>query len=350
MAAATQPFRISLSASRNFPRWLAESGGSIAFTTYQTGKLFLVGIGPDGRLAVTARSFPRAMGLAVSADASRIAVATEHHVRCFERTDTSDHHDALYAPRVSWITGDIDVHDMGWGTDDRPVFVNTLFGCIATVSDRHNFRPLWKPPFLSRLAAEDRCHLNGMAMEDGRPRYASAVSRSDIADGWRDRRADGGVLIDVSTNQILTHGLSMPHSPRLYRDRLWLLDAGTGRFGHVDRATGTFEEVAFCPGFARGLGFLGKYAIIGLSLPRDTRSFQGLELDEGLRRRDVDPRCGLAVIDLDTGDMTEWLRIEGEVRELFDVATLPGVRCPSAVAADEVGPGFAIDPIAHMAV
>ncbi len=342
--------KFALSSSRRFPDWLAATGGSLAFTTYQAGKLFLIGLCDDGRLSVFERTFPRSMGLAVSRDGRSIALATEFQIHRFDNvvpsgeTDANGF-DAVYAPHAAWVTGDLDAHDVGFGADGRPVFVNTLFGCIATVSDGHSFRPLWKPPFLSRLAAEDRCHLNGMAMEEGKPRFVTAVSRSDVADGWRDRRADGGVVIDVASGEIVAEGLSMPHSPRLHDGRLWLLNSGAGTFGYVDLASGRFEPVAFCPGYARGLAFAGGHAVIGLSLARENRTFSGLSLDRALADRDVDPRCGLAIVDLRSGDMTGWVRLEGVVRELYDVAVLPGLRRPSAIGfkTDEVKRVISID-------
>jgi uncharacterized protein (TIGR03032 family) len=175
-------------------------------------------------------------------------------------------------------------------------------------------------------------------MEEGKPRYATAVSRSDVADGWRDKRVDGGMVIDVESNEIVAEGLSMPHSPRLHQGKLWLLNSGTGEFGHVDVASGKFESLALCPGYARGLAFAGNHALIGLSLARENRTFSGLALEGALAARDVEPRCGLAVVDLSSGDMTGWVRIEGVVRELYDAAFLPGVRRPSAIGfkTDEV--------------
>jgi uncharacterized protein (TIGR03032 family) len=332
-----------LTSSRHFPEWLASTGDGLAFTTYQAGKLFLIGLQPDGRLSIFERSFPRCMGLGVSRDGRSLVLATEFQIQRFDDIlapgqTAEGGGDALYAPHAAWVTGDLDVHDIGFGEDGRPVFVNTLFSCIAEVSDDHSFKPLWKPGFISRLAAEDRCHLNGMAMADGRPIYATAVSRSDAADGWRDRRAGGGIVIDVASGEIVADGLAMPHSPRLHAGRLWLLNSGTGEFGHVDPAAGRFEPVAFCPGYARGLAFAGNHAVIGLSLARENRTFSGLPLEEALGRRGTDARCGLAVIDLASGDMTGWVRIEGVVRELYDVAALPCVRRPSAVGfkTDEV--------------
>ena len=346
----TDDEKFVLTSSAHFAEWLGSTGGSLAFTTYQAGKLFLLGSAPGGRLSVFERTFPRSMGLAVSADASTIALATQHQIHRFDNVipkgqGTAEGYDAVYAPHAGWVTGDLDAHDVAFGVDGGPVFVNTLFSCIATVSDGHSFKPLWKPPFISRLAPEDRCHLNGLAMEGGGPRYVTAVSRSDVADGWRDRRADGGVVIEVGSGEIVAAGLSMPHSPRLHGGQLWLLNSGTGEFGRVDCDTGTFESVAFCPGYARGLAFVGGHAVIGLSLPRENRAFSGLPLDDGLRARDAEARCGLAVIDLASGDMAAWVRIEGVVRELYDVALLPGVRRPSLIGfkGDEIRFVISID-------
>ena len=336
----------ALSSSRHFPEWLAGTGGSLAFTTYQTGKLFLLGVRPDGRLSVFERTFPRAMGLGVSADGRSLALATRNTIQRFDTVlppgqGSAEGYDAVYAPHASWVTGDLDVHDLSFGEDGRPVFVNTLFACIASVSDGASFRLLWKPEFVSRLAAEDRCHLNGMAMAGGKPRYATAVSRSDVADGWRDKRSNGGIVIDCETGAIVAEGLSMPHSPRLHEGRLWLLNSGAGEFGHVELDTGRFEPVAFCPGYARGLAFAGGRAVIGLSLARENRTFSGLALDEAMAARDVAPRCGLAIVDLASGDMKDWVRIEGVTRELYDVAALPGVRRPSAI-------GFKTEEVNHV--
>ena len=342
--------KFALTSSRHFPEWLATTGVSLAFTTYQAGKLFLLGVRPDGRLSVFERTFARSMGLGVSADGSSLVLATQFQIHRFDNIlpagqFSPDGFDAIYAPHAGWVTGDVDAHDVGFASDGRPLFVNTKFSCLAAVSDSHSFRPIWTPPFVSRLAPEDRCHLNGLALEEGRPRYVTAVSRSDASDGWRDRRADGGVVIDVERNEIVAEGLSMPHSPRLYDGRLWLLNSGAGEFGFIDPQSGRFEALAFCPGYARGLAFVGRHAVIGLSMPRENRTFSGLPLDAALQARSTDPRSGLAIIDLDNGDMTGWVRIEGIVRELYDVAVLPGVRRPSLIGfrTDEVRYVLSID-------
>jgi uncharacterized protein (TIGR03032 family) len=338
--AGSEAEKLRLTPSRQFPNWLAEQGVSLAFTTYQAGKLFLIGLNADGRLSIFERTFNRCMGLWT--DSQTIWMSSLYQIWRMENVlpagETYRGHDRLFVPQVGYTTGDIDVHDMAVDRDGRLVFAATLFGCLATLSESHSFKPLWKPPFLSKLAAEDRCHLNGLAMRDGRPRYVTAVSRSDVADGWRDRRTDGGVVVDVDSGEIVADGLSMPHSPRWHDDRLWLSNAGTGEFGYIDPKSGRFEPVTFCPGFLRGATIVGDFAVVGLSLPRENQAFTGLALDEKLKGADAEARCALYVIDLKSGDVVHWLRIEGVVQELYDVAALPGVRRPMAI-------GFMTDEI-----
>jgi uncharacterized protein (TIGR03032 family) len=341
---------LEIMGSRQFNSWLAEQKISLAFTTYQTGKLFLIGLQPDGRLSVFERTFNRCMGL--HASDQTLYMTSLYQLWRFENSleagQAHEGYDRLYVPQMAWTTGDLDIHDVAPGADGRPVFVNTLFGCLATVSETHSFVPLWKPPFLSKLAAEDRCHLNGLAMEGGKPRYVTSVSQTDVNDGWREHRRDGGTVTDVGANAVVMTGLSMPHSPRLYRGKLWLLDSGTGNFGYVDLKAGKFEPVVFCPGYMRGLSFVGEYAVVGLSLNRENKTFEGLALDDNLRKRKAQPRAGLQVVDLRTGDVVHWLRIEGIVRELYDVVVLPGVRRPMALGfkTDEIRRVISIGPAA----
>ena len=337
---ATDEAKLELTGSRQFPSWLAEQKLSIAFSTYQAGKLFLIGLQPDGRLSIFERTFNRAMGLCT--DGNTLYLSTLYQMWRFVNTlpegQAAEGYDRVFVPRVAWTTGDLDIHDVAVDSDGRLTFVNTLFGCLATVDETDSFVPLWKPPFITKYAAEDRCHLNGLAMKDGRPAYATAVSRSDVGDGWRDRRVDGGIVIDIAANTIITEGLSMPHSPRWHDGRLWLLDSGNGYLGYVDPKTGTFERVAFCSGYGRGLSIHGRFAVIGLSKPRDNKTFQGLPLDEELKKNDGEARCGLWIIDLESGDAVHWLRIEGVIDELYDVAVLPDVVRPMAL-------GFKTDEI-----
>jgi uncharacterized protein (TIGR03032 family) len=323
-----------ITTSRQFPSWLAETGSSLALTTYQSGKVMLIGSNAQtGRLSVFERTLERPMGLAY--DKSRLAIATQIQITTFvdpsQGTRTADGYDAVFVPQSASFTADLDVHDIAFDVQGEMIFANTLFSCLAATSATHSFRPLWRPPFISRLAAEDRCHLNGLAMRDGKPAYVTCVAESDIADGWRDHRADGGIVIDVAANRIVCRGLSMPHSPRLQGDVLWMLNSGAGEIGTVDLQKGRFAPVAFCPGYLRGLAFIGPYAIVGLSEPRENHTFAGLPLQERLDAKKAEPRCGVYVIDTRTGDIVHWLRIQGVVNELYDVIVLPKLARPSMI-------------------
>ncbi|MEP4377726.1 MAG: TIGR03032 family protein [Alphaproteobacteria bacterium] len=332
----------SVSSSRQFPDWLIEHELSLAFTTYQAGRLFLIGTNSERKLSIFERFFNRSMGLYATDDGLWLSSLYQlwRFTNALQSGQGHEGYDRLYVPRQSFTTGDLDIHDVAVDGEGRVVFVNTLFSCLATTSADHSFTPLWSPPFISKLAAEDRCHMNGLAMQDGKPRYVTAVSQSGVADGWRDRRTDGGCVIGVPDGEIIVDGLSMPHSPRVHDGKLWVLNSGTGWFGYVDTAAGKFEPVTFCPGYARGLAFHKGFAIVGLSKPRDG-SFSGLELEDNLAARDAEARSGLIVIDLKSGDIVHWLRLEGLIEELYDVAILPGVRRPMAL-------GFKTDEIRRL--
>jgi uncharacterized protein (TIGR03032 family) len=325
--------KIDKSCSRGLAGWLASSGVSLAISSYQSGRLYLVGSDRQGRVAFFERIFERAMG--VVGNAQRLYLGGLYQLWRFEnvlRPNEVIHQqfDKCFVPRNAQTIGDLDIHELGIRANGKVVFVNTKYSCLAELSQTHSFKAIWKPPFISKLAPEDRCHLNGLAMVDGEPRYVTAVCRSDSVDGWRDRRQDGGVVIDVTTDEIVCEGLSMPHSPRWANGKLWVLDAGTGRLGHVDFATKRFVPVAFFPGFLRGLSILGNVAAVGLSKPRNQR-FEGLQLDAELRKRDAEPWCGVQIVSLATGDVLHWIRFEGDMSEIFDLCFLPGVRNPMMV-------------------
>lgn len=336
---AAEPAAFTVTTSRQFASWLLGTETSLAVTTYQSGKIILIGSNKaTGRLSVFERTLERPMGLAF--EGGRLAVATMVQITVFvdashsgdgRRAVTKEGYDAVFVPQVASYTADLDAHDLAFAASGELVFANTLFSCLATTSQTHSFRPLWRPPFVSRLAAEDRCHLNGLAMKGSAPAYVTVVSETNVADGWRDNRAGGGAVIDVASGEIVCRGLSMPHSPRLHEGRLWVLNSGAGEIGTVDVAKGRFEPVAFCPGYLRGLTFIGPYALVGLSEPRQNRTFAGLPLQDRLATENVGPRCGIYVIDTRTGDVAHWLRIEGVVNELYDVVALPGIVRPSMI-------------------
>ncbi|WP_171180652.1 TIGR03032 family protein [Ruegeria sp. HKCCD8929] len=325
--------QVVYSVSPTLMAFLATHDLSICLSSYQSGRFYMLGRNPEGGIMINEQVFEKAMGIDVK-DGS-ITLATLFQIHRFENVLRPDQRierlfDACYVPRKSYTTGVLDAHDVAVTDDDRIVFVNTRFNCLATISDKHSFEPVWTPSFISKIADEDRCHLNGLALEGGQPAYVTAVSKSDTIDGWRDRRRGGGLVIDVRTDQIVCEGLSMPHSPRVHRGELYVLESGSGRLGRIVRdagtGVGTFEEIAFCPGFARGLAFHEGFALVGLSKPRYER-FEGLPLDAKLTETDSEAWCGLQIINLQKKEVVAWFRIDGTVQELYDIAVLPKVAC-----------------------
>jgi uncharacterized protein (TIGR03032 family) len=298
-------------------------------TTYQAGKVAMIGW--DGRqVTLLMRQFDKPLGVAV--DGPRIALATRHDLWVFANApllahdfqeDQPGRYDALYLPRVTYHSGDLHTHDIAFAGQDLLV-ANTRFSCLSRVSQEVNFVPVWKPAFVSDLVPEDRCHLNGLAMQDGRPRYVTALGTTDSAGGWRENKAAGGVLIDVQTNQIVADGLSMPHSPRLVEGRIWVLNSGTGELLVLDPADGRREVVCRLAGYLRGLCFSGPYALVGLSKIREKHIFGGLPVQE----RCGELVCGVSVIDLRSGTEVGMFRFTAGCEELYDVQFLPGVRRP----------------------
>jgi uncharacterized protein (TIGR03032 family) len=332
--------RRSVSASPGFTEWLARARISLALTSSRVGKLLLLGVDALGRLSVFDRVFDRCTGLcpgvdetSKSADSRTLWMATPYQIWCLEDVfDTGEEHegyDRLYVPRLGHTTGDLDVHDIAVESRGRLLFVNTLCSCIATVSRRKNFTPLWHPPAISKIVAEDRCHLTGLALENGTAAYVTACSTTDVGDGWREHRRDGGLIIDVRTNETVAAGLSMPHSPRVHGETLYVHDSGRGQFGRVDQSSGRFEPIRFCPGYLRGLAFHESYALVGLSRPRE-RSFIGLMLDDELARYGQSPHCGIHVIDLRSGEVVHWLHFDESIGEVYDLVVLANVRKPMA--------------------
>lgn len=331
-----------LRTSAGFTDWLAAADCSVALTTYQAGRLIMVGRRADGALRAHERLIEQCQGLWT--DGQTLWASGRHALWRFRNdlpegrlTDTGA--DRRFMPREGRVIGAVDVHDIGMGDVGQfggaggtgPIFVCTAFNCLATVSEDASFRALWRPPFVSALVGEDRCHLNGLAMDGPRAAFVTAVARSDVAGGWRDHRRDGGMVLDVATGEAVATGLSMPHSPRLHDGRLWVLDSGRGALCMIDPANGERTQAAFCPGYARGLAFVGRFAVIGLSRPRRGGAFDGLELDARLAEAGMQAQCGLMVVDTGSGETVATLGFEHTIDELYDVAAMPAVREPEAV-------------------
>jgi uncharacterized protein (TIGR03032 family) len=318
----------------NFPQILSQLGISLAVTTYQAGKVIL--LRADGEnLNTHFRVFKKPMGMAtignqLSLGSGPQIITFRNMPNVAQKLEPANKHDVCYLPYGTHITGDIDIHEMAYGNDGL-WFVNTRFSCLCTLDRQHSFVPRWRPAYVSALAPEDRCHLNGLAMANGQPKYVTALGETDMAGGWRQNKVNGGVLIDVDSKEVLLRGLSMPHSPRLYGDRLWVLESGYGSISQVDLNTGTTNMIAQMPGFTRGLDFYGNLAFIGLSQVRETAVFSGVPITEKASERN----SGVWVVNLDTGQIIAFLKFEDMIQEVFAVQVLPQTKFPEIIDHNE---------------
>jgi uncharacterized protein (TIGR03032 family) len=312
----------------NLPALFDQLGISLIVSTYQAGKAIVVR-NDNGTLNTHFRTFAKPMGIA--ADNNRLTIGGANTVWEYrnmpavaQKLEPAGKHDACYLPRRIHVTGDIDIHELAWDGNNDLWAVNTRFCCLCTFDADHSFSPRWRPPFVSALAPEDRCHLNGIAMVDGRAKYVTALGGTDTPGGWRANKAKGGILMDVENNEILLRGLSMPHSPRWYQGKLWVLESGEGSLAMVDLDRRTWQPIAQVPGFTRGIDFVGPLAFIGLSQVRESAVFSGIPLVQRLRER----TCGVWVVNIETGQTVAFLRFEAGVQEIFAVQVLRGIRFP----------------------
>src|SRR6478752_6015821 len=337
-AGAEGPAPLRAVHTTGFPALLRQIGASLLVTTYQAGKLVMVRDEGD-HLNTHFRSFPSPMGLALADGGAKLAIGTTLQVWEFRdnrdvarRLEPAGRHDACFLPRRSHVTGNVLIHEMAYGAGGELWFANTRFSCLATLDAEASFTPRWRPSFVTELEPSDRCHLNGLGMVDGKPKYVTALGETDTMGGWRENKARGGVVIDVDSGAVMARGLSMPHSPRWYAGRLWVCESGAGTFGFIDSNTGKYEPVAEVPGFTRGLDFAGNLAFVGLSQVRESAVFSGISITERLAAHER--TCGVCVIDLRTGQVIALLRFETAVQEVFAVTVLPGRRYPELINDD----------------
>jgi uncharacterized protein (TIGR03032 family) len=345
----------------NFPAILDQLHSSLFVTTYQAGKLVILR-SEAGLINTHFRAFNKPMGMAIAP--GRLAIGTAVDFWEFRnvpavaaKLDPPGKHDACYLPRSAHVTGDIQIHEMAYCSRVSPKlgnqvseklgydelrFVNTRFSCLATHDPDHSFAPVWRPKFISQLTPDDRCHLNGLCVVEGRPKWVTALGETDTGGGWRENKKSGGILIDIDSNEIVARDLSMPHSPRWHAGRLWLLESGTGSLGTVDVNTGKYESIVRLDGFTRGLEMVGNLAFIGLSQVRETAIFSGIQITE--RLQETERTCGVWVVDIQRGQVVAFLKFEEAVQEIFAVALLPGIRFPDLINdnAELVGSSFVL--------
>lgn len=341
---------LSFEMDRNFLSWIAKNKVSFLITSYKTNNVYSIGAvrepkSNELKLSIYMTAFSRPMGLHIHNN-NDIYISTMHSLWKYVNIGETDDNetgieglnfDKTFMPRVSHITNDVDGHDITVDENGEVYFISATYCTICKPSETHSFEVFWKPPWISKVAREDRCHLNGLCNKDGKIKYASSVSQTNIRSGWREKNRKGlGVVIDVETNEIVCDGLTMPHSPRWHDGKLWVLNAGCGEFGYIDFENKKFIPKVFIAGFLRGLDFVGnKYAVIGSSLDRHEKCFMNLPLGEELKKlgggkeeNAIDPICGLHIVDLKTFDVIHELKFTGQIVEIYDVGVLKNTRRP----------------------
>lgn len=327
---ALPPFSCKYSAQ--LPELLNQLGCTVALSTYQAGKLVLISAKDEHTLVQLPRHFEKVMGIAEDKEKDKLALACKDALIVFANSASlakaypkaPNKYDSLYMPRMTYHTGALDIHDVSFGKDGRIFAVNTLFSCLVELDDDYSFRPYWVPSFIDRLVSEDRCHLNGMAMEDGLPRYATAFNTGNSPQSWRDNITKTGVVFDLKTGNVLAEGLAMPHSPRILNGELYVLLSATGELARIDRVTGAVDIVCSIGGFVRGMSLCQDYLFIGLSkLRKNSSTFSKLDFAEQANQ------AGIAVVHLPTRAVVGKMLYANSLDEIYDVHILEGKRRPN---------------------
>lgn len=314
--------------SGDLPGLLRRLNCTLAVSTYQAGKVIFISAAGDDRLVQLLRTFDKPMG--ISADDKRMAIATQTEVVVFNNAsrmaanypNQPATYDALYLPRASYYTGEVDIHDLYW-CNDTLWAVNTRFSCLCKIDHHYSFTPVWRPFFISKLSPDDRCHLNGVAFSADAPKYATALGKTDQPEGWRGSKATGGVVIDIERNELITERLAMPHSPRLYDGQLYLLLSATGELIRIDTSTGKTEALLSVDGFVRGMDRCGDHLFIGVSKLREkSATFSDLPI----ARKSV--FCGIVIVHMPTFKIAGFIKYEDSVEEIYDVRVLAGLKRP----------------------
>jgi uncharacterized protein (TIGR03032 family) len=328
----THPF--SCSYSTNVPELLTRLNCSLAISTYQAGKVIFISPKDEESLVQLPRTFNKPMGIALDAERGKLGLACKSSVELFQNSKelaefypkSPGKYDALFMPRLSYNTGGIDIHDLRFGNNGEIYGVNTLFSCLIQLDDQYNFTPYWKPPFISKIASEDRCHLNGMAMLNGKPKYVSMFNQGDTRQSWRENITKTGTIIDVQSNEVLFDNLPMPHSPALINNKLYVLLSATGQLMQLDPEKGTQEEVINLNGFVRGMGHINDYLFIGLSkLRKNSSTFAHLKIADSANY------SGIAIVHLPTGSFCGEIKYHSSVDEIYDVEVLPNMQRPNII-------------------
>ncbi|MEM9324244.1 MAG: TIGR03032 family protein [Bacteroidota bacterium] len=311
------------------PELLSHLRCSLMLSTYQAGKVVCISPMGESNLVSLARSFDKPMGIA--SNVQKMAIACKDHLIVLENSPAlaknypkkRNVYDSMYVPRITFHTGIVDIHDIAFGKQGIWA-INTSFSCLCLINGHYNFIPKWKPAFITELEGEDRCHLNGLVVEEGVPRFVTALGSGNEPESWRENITTGGVLIDLKTDQIAIDSLPMPHSPTLYKGRLYALLSAAGQLVQLVPEDGRYEVITSLNGFCRGLAIYGDHAFVGMSKLREGSStFDKLDFPDGPNE------AGIMVVHLPSKTVVGKIKFETSVEEIYELKLLPDTLRPN---------------------
>lgn len=314
----------NFSASRYFTNWLIQNKCNIIISSFNTGHVLTISQ-KNNNPFIYYTCLPRTMGMFYKKN--KLTLSSLGNLITYDNIgEINDCNHGLFdinfKPSKSIYEPDVDIHDIVV-TKQNTFYISSLFSCICTPSkEKYTFDVYWKPPWISKIINEDRCHLNGLCCIDEKPAFVTSVSKLDITRSWSDCSGKKmGIVYDIVNNKIVCDNLSFPHSPRWHQNKLWILESGTGYFGYIEN--GEFKKKVFIPGFLRGLSFHNNYAIVTTSLDRHLENFKKFELFKNIQNKNTNSKCGVWIIDIETFAISQSLIFKGDIKELYDIVIIP---------------------------
>lgn len=320
---------ISHGNTRHFTTWLSTQNCVLVVSSYSTAHVFTIGLDDKGEITNWFTNICRAMGINYSKETENLIISNVGNIIVYKdkgalKNSQFGVFDTNFIPQVGYFSGDVDVHDVCETKSGEIYYISALFSCICQPTNNGSFKPYWLPPWIDKYAAEDRCHLNGLCLVDDVPRYVTSACQGNSMGSWKHSGQKGkGIVYDIVEDRVVCSELLNPHSPRWYRDKLWVMESGTGYFGYVDLEKEEFVKCAFIPAFLRGLDFIDNFAVIAGSLPRHDPAFGELPIGKEIEDRGLDPTCGIWILNLDSFDLEHQLYFNPPVKELYDIAVIP---------------------------
>lgn len=255
----------------------------------------------------------RPMGMGFTDDG--LYLGSRYGISWFDRIYYNKEDKWLYRQDLTKYLGFIDCHELVI-FNEQPIFANTLFSCLASVALTHDFSIFYQPGFIKNIIPEDHSHLNGIALENGLPRYITCFSPNNRPGfkSWKDKPLTGCVWDLVSDRPVIDN-LALPHSPRIIDGDLFVCDSGRGRV--LRRSGDELEAIANLRSFTRGMIATDDYIIVATSKIRENAC--NPQIDKSLL---TENKCGIHFCDRHNFKLVESYYFEDK-KEIFDFQLIP---------------------------